>query len=825
LSSGPIRGLFQFGPVSGLTDGQLLERFATRRDEGSDLAFAALVERHGPMVLRACRAILRDEHEAMDAFQSTFLVLARKGSTLWVRDSIGPWLHRVACQAAARASRASTRRRALEREAVEARPRRDRREDEDELAEAVQEEIDRLPSRYREAVVLCDLEGRTFEEAARSLGCAIGTVGSRLSRARARLRDRLIRRGLRPESRPAAGAWLGVWTPIPTELQRSTVVAATGFRSFQAVVESAAGFLALGVLRSMTISRFGKVAAILLAMSASSTGMVALVAGAGSVAQAPSKRADDAAADADAPVAEVKPGAFRVVVRERGNVEASANFDMYNLVEGQTTIISLLPEGTRVKKGDVVCELDSAPLKDRLVNQVIAARGAEAQLEKARQAVKLAENALRSHTETLFPDERKVIQFEIELAEEAASQSSRRVQRTRSALGRLSELIRERGGPKSPGDITATLDLEDRLGEAEVAVSRARLGVEAARIKERALISTSETTAERLRAAIESARDVERSRQASHELEVQKEAKLNRQIAYCKVLAPANGILIYANEPERFGTLTRPLAIQEGAVVRERQKLFNIPDLERGMIVNVKIPEAWIDKILPNQAARIKVDAFPNEEFTGVVDSVAPLPDPTSLFSSNVKVYTTWIKIAQRFPGLRPGMTAGVEILVGERAEALVVPVGAVVRYDNADHLAVATAAGGFDWRTVELGLTDGQGVEVKTGLKAGERVAVAPTPLLTEDQKRRIASSPPLSKPRNPTPSPTRAMGKGARMTPEIINKFQAIPPEEMAKIREADGEAREALLKRHGFTAQEIERLRSSRFRPNPPGGDGPP
>src|SRR5829696_3053585 len=111
-----LEALFEAGTLAGLTDGQLLERFATRRrrDDAAELAFAALVERHGPMVLRACRGILRDDHEAMDAFQATFLVLVHKAPSLWVRDSLGPWLHRVACRAAGRARAQARRRRALE---------------------------------------------------------------------------------------------------------------------------------------------------------------------------------------------------------------------------------------------------------------------------------------------------------------------------------------------------------------------------------------------------------------------------------------------------------------------------------------------------------------------------------------------------------------------------------------------------------------------------------------------------------------------------------------------------------------------------------------
>ena len=91
-----IDTLFNIGVIRDLTDGQLLERYATGRGEAAELAFAALVERHGPMVLRVCRARLSDPHEAQDAFQATFLVLVEKSRGLWVRDSLGPWLHQVA---------------------------------------------------------------------------------------------------------------------------------------------------------------------------------------------------------------------------------------------------------------------------------------------------------------------------------------------------------------------------------------------------------------------------------------------------------------------------------------------------------------------------------------------------------------------------------------------------------------------------------------------------------------------------------------------------------------------------------------------------------
>ena len=110
-----LRILYNVGTIGELTDGQLLERFATDPDEAAELAFSALVERHGPMVWRVCLAILRDQHHAEDAFQATFLVLVRKAGSLWVRDSLGPWLHQVACRTASCLRASLARRRKLDR--------------------------------------------------------------------------------------------------------------------------------------------------------------------------------------------------------------------------------------------------------------------------------------------------------------------------------------------------------------------------------------------------------------------------------------------------------------------------------------------------------------------------------------------------------------------------------------------------------------------------------------------------------------------------------------------------------------------------------------
>jgi RNA polymerase sigma factor (sigma-70 family) len=250
FSLGFLHSLWDSGSLIGLTDGQLLERFAAGGKDHSELAFAALVDRHGPLVLRTCRAIVRNEHDAEDAFQATFLILARKGGTLWVRDSVAPWLHRVARRAGLRALRAAQRRRAVEIAAAETARFSRTVATRDELEGALHREIDRLPDRYRLPLLLCDLQGRTYEEAARHLGCPVGTVKSRLARARERLRSRLVRRGLAPAMiGPCAPLDVSAGSVVPAALAQSTIDAAVN-----ATVSAGVSSLALATMKSMLLT-------------------------------------------------------------------------------------------------------------------------------------------------------------------------------------------------------------------------------------------------------------------------------------------------------------------------------------------------------------------------------------------------------------------------------------------------------------------------------------------------------------------------------------------------------------------------------------------
>jgi RNA polymerase sigma factor (sigma-70 family) len=192
--------VFDVGVVGNLTDGQLLERFIGAAGESAEGAFAELVARHGSMVLATCRSVLRDRHAAEDAFQATFLILARRAGSLHVKDSLGPWLHQVAYRTACCALSAKARRQRHERRAAATAGPLMREDVRDDIGPVLHREIERLPERYRAVVLLCCVEGLTVNQAAERLGSPAGTVQSRLARGRDRLRGRLLRLGLAPSA-------------------------------------------------------------------------------------------------------------------------------------------------------------------------------------------------------------------------------------------------------------------------------------------------------------------------------------------------------------------------------------------------------------------------------------------------------------------------------------------------------------------------------------------------------------------------------------------------------------------------------------------------
>ncbi|SIN75870.1 RND family efflux transporter, MFP subunit [Singulisphaera sp. GP187] len=705
-----LRALFDVGALGELTDGQLLERFVTVRGEAAELAFELLVERHGPMVLRVCRGVLADSHEAQDAFQATFLVLVGKARTLWVRDSIGPWLHQVAYRTAACARSAALRRRRHERAAAE-RKKEEQVETRDELGQVLHEEINRLPERFRAPLVLCDLEGGTHEQAARHLGWPVGTVKSRLSRGRDRLRDQLFRRGLAPSVWPLAPALKleGVEALVFPALVQSTIRVASQFVIARTVLRESAAILAQEVLRTMTLIRTLKAASVLLVVAATASGVDLLAQKEEPVVPARPAGVADALS-----TIEVKRGPLKRTLNERGVIEATHTPTLINKVAEPTSIVSIVPDGSLVKKGDLVCELDSAVLRDQLTNQRLVVSGAERAYQKGKLGRELAESALDEYAQGIYVQEREALLGVIEIGQSAIQKAKGRLERTRQARERLNNAKPE---TKTSADLVTEVELDNRIDESEQTLLRERKGVELAKAKLEVLERfTRDKTIRLLKIDIETAQDTELTKHQFLDKEKKKQEYLEAQIDFCKLYAPTDGLLVHANLPG---------GIEQGTSIMGRQNFVRVDDLDQPFRLHAKAKEAYVHQLRPGLRVRIKVDAFPDQVMTGLIESVAPRPAPrTAGQQSDTKVYDTIVIIENRPRGLRPGMTALAEIFVLDLDDVLSVPLQAVRRDEENDYVAVKKPDGDVDWREVTLGESDGWVVEIKRGLKSGERVA-----------------------------------------------------------------------------------------------------
>jgi RNA polymerase sigma factor (sigma-70 family) len=253
-ASRDIRALFQVGTTGGLTDEQLLERFVDRDREVGELAFAELVARHGPMVLRVCQMILRDAHDAEDAFQATFLILARRGGSIRERGSAASWLHGVARRVALSARSSAARRRVHERRASEMAMTSAEGAGWNDLGDVLHQEIERLPAKFRSAIVLCDLECLTEGQAAQRLEWPIGTLRTQLRRGRERLRVRLLRHGLGPSVALFGAVGSSDAASLSVLLGRSTIEAVLQPTATK-TVPAAVSALAAGVCRAMILTK------------------------------------------------------------------------------------------------------------------------------------------------------------------------------------------------------------------------------------------------------------------------------------------------------------------------------------------------------------------------------------------------------------------------------------------------------------------------------------------------------------------------------------------------------------------------------------------
>jgi RNA polymerase sigma factor (sigma-70 family) len=342
-----LRHLLTAGPSSTASDRELLERFCTGRDEP---AFAQLLRRHGPMVLQVGRRVLQHEPDAEDVLQATFLLLARKASSIRKRESVGSWLHGVAYRLALQARHREARRGAHEREAAKMRKSATTAEAAwQELRETLDRALHELPEHHRAVLLLCYLEGQTQEEAARRLGCPLGTVRSRLARARTALQRRLARHGLALSAGgmakvlaadSAAGA-------VPAGLLKSTKEAALRFATGNGatgLVSAGAVSLAEGGLKTLFASKTRAVTALALAVGL-------LVGGVGAMARTAALDPPPAADQAEKPRQAAPRAADPADPLPDGALARLGNLRFRH--GSEVLAVSFSPDGKQIVSGDL----------------------------------------------------------------------------------------------------------------------------------------------------------------------------------------------------------------------------------------------------------------------------------------------------------------------------------------------------------------------------------------------------------------------------------------------------------------------------------------
>lgn len=448
----------------------------------------------------------------------------------------------------------------------------------------------------------------------------------------------------------------------------------------------------------------------------------------------------------------VRKGDLQVTVTETGTLDSARNAILTCQVEGSTTIISIVPEGTFVKEGDIVCELDSSALVDRETTQKISLTQAEALLSQAQENVEIQKTQnesdvaaaelklslalldLRKFEEGEFLQQVNELSGAVTLARENLS----RAEESQAFVRRMAQK-----GYRSQNDLEAE----------RIAVTKAEIDLKVAEEKLKVLKDfTYVRTLEELQAnAKEFEREIQRVKRKSVAALSQKQAELSKceltfkvekdkyerivkQIEACTIRAPQDGQVVWANarDPRRSDA---PV-IEEGAVVRERQAIINLPDYD-AMKVNARIHESRISLIKTGLPVRVRIDAYAGEVFGGVVDTVSSVPLSNSSFSrGDVKEYEASVRLTdavEKVNKLRPGLSANIEIIVAELSDVLLAPVQAIVTIGR-DQYAWVRSGDKYERRTVKIGRTNERQIEIKEGLTDGEKVVMNPRTLFAKE-------------------------------------------------------------------------------------------
>ncbi len=443
------------------------------------------------------------------------------------------------------------------------------------------------------------------------------------------------------------------------------------------------------------------------------------------------------------PTAEARRGDLTISVTESGNLRNREQVVVANRVEGRTPILWIIDEGQYVEEGDLLVELDSSDLEDRLIEREISAQNAQADYIRAQQELKVTE----SRTQSEIAQARLALRFaeldlEKYLAEDGEYQQElnrlkANIDLAREELTRAEQEFKNSQDLESNGFITP-LELErDRLAyeraAVDVRIAEGNLHLLQTYTHQRQreqLESDAEQAADSLERVIMRAESDIVQAEANYNARAQEKARqeqqlarLKQQIEMCVLRAPASGMVIYETtaNPGRWGN-QEPL--QAGTEVRERQELIYIPASE-GMVADITVHESALDRIEVGMPARITVDARPGQIYSGTVRRISPMPDAQSIWlNPDLTVYSTQVEVDAA--NLRTGMSCQVDIIVEELSDVVYVPLQSVIRYDRRYFVYVVTPRGP-EPRRVEIGLDNNRVVHIREGLEAGEIVLLAP--------------------------------------------------------------------------------------------------
>jgi len=517
---------------------------------------------------------------------------------------------------------------------------------------------------------------------------------------------------------------------------------------------------------------------------------------------------------------EVKRGDFTVSVVEGGTLSAVSEIIIRSEVEGTARIISIVPEGSYVKKGDLLIELDSASAQDQVNLQEINYEKAKFSVEQALAQLEIQKSATNS--EYLAAELKlKLARIDLEKYEKGQRlvdliEASNKLVQAEAQLVVNTDTYRNSTNLAAKGYETKQKVDGDRLtvlnsGNALiVATNSIWMLQEFDQVKQfetyRAQVLQAEQELERV--ASQNARKMAQyaadliTQSNTLALSEQKLERDKKTLAATTIRAPQDGLVVYQVSDSHFSSES---LVEGGAVVRNRQELIKLPDLSRMKVV-VKVHESHVTMIRPGLPAFVMLDSMPDERFRGVVEKVAPLPDTQSRWGNpNLKVYNTEIYLTDTVPNVKPGVSAKAEIIVTNIADALSVPIQAIATHKGKP-AAYVVKGGQAEPRPVEVGMFNTKFIEITKGLNPGDRVLLSPPfetrekdlegGVLAEDEKAGAATNvPPRAAPAPAAPrlSPGEPFAAaGGDRKGDSSGRRANFNPAEMLKQFDKDGDGK---------------------------------